>query len=528
MSDAAVASQGQPSERCQEADDLYPEDMPDAPFMDAVVKVYCTHTEPNFSLPWQKRRQYSSTGSGFMISHRRLLTSAHCVEHHTQVKVKRRGDDTKFLATVLAIGTECDIALLSVEDDDFWRGPEPLTFGSMPRLQATISFCLRPADAVTVVGYPIGGDTISVTRGVVTSYVHGASELLGAQIDAAINSGNSGGPAFNERGECVGIAFQSLKGNDAENIGYVIPTPVIFHFLNDYERNGHYTGFPVLGIIWQKMENSALRSSMGLKPHQKGVLVRRVEPTSFASSVLQQGDVIMSFDGIPVANDGTVPFRAGERISFGFLISQKEVAELELVREGKVMSLTVPLKVHNRLIPVHIQGRLPSYYIIAGLVFTPVCQPFLVSEYGPEFEYETPVKLLDKMMHGMAEYDNEQVVVLSQVLANDVNIGYEDITNSQVLSLDGEKIRNLQHLAHLVDTCPTEFLRFSLELQEVVVLEMKAARAATADILRDHCIPSDRSEDLKGEPILAVQNNGSARSSSRDSISSTLDNDILS
>jgi S1-C subfamily serine protease len=62
------------------------------------------------------------------------------------------------------------------------------------------------------------------------------------QIDAAINAGNSGGPAFNDRGECVGIAFQSLKHDDAENIGYVIPTPVINHFITDYVRNGDYTG----------------------------------------------------------------------------------------------------------------------------------------------------------------------------------------------------------------------------------------------------------------------------------------------
>ncbi|KAL5987609.1 hypothetical protein ACLOJK_035359 [Asimina triloba] len=80
------------------------------PSMDAVVKVFCVHTEPNFSLPWQRKRQYSSSSSGFIIGKRRVLTNAHSVEHYTQVKLKKRGSDTKYLATVLAIGTECDIA----------------------------------------------------------------------------------------------------------------------------------------------------------------------------------------------------------------------------------------------------------------------------------------------------------------------------------------------------------------------------------------------------------------------------------
>lgn len=79
------------------------------PSMDAVVKVFCVHTDPNFSLPWQRKRQYSSSSSGFVIGGRRVLTNAHSVEHYTQVKLKKRGSDTKFVATVLAIGTECDI-----------------------------------------------------------------------------------------------------------------------------------------------------------------------------------------------------------------------------------------------------------------------------------------------------------------------------------------------------------------------------------------------------------------------------------
>ena len=68
-------------------------------------------------------------------------------------------------------------ALLTVNDDEFWEGVSPVEFGTLPALQ----------DAVTVVGYPIGGDTISVTSGVVSrieilSYVHGSTELLGLQV----------------------------------------------------------------------------------------------------------------------------------------------------------------------------------------------------------------------------------------------------------------------------------------------------------------------------------------------------------
>ena len=85
----------------------------------------------------------------------------------------------------------------------------------------------------------------------VTAYAHGSSELLGVQIDAAINAGNSGGPAFNEDGECVGIAFQSLKDGDAENIGYIIPTPVIFHFLRDYALNGRYCAHSTTSLSCQ-------------------------------------------------------------------------------------------------------------------------------------------------------------------------------------------------------------------------------------------------------------------------------------
>lgn len=475
--------------------------------MEATIKVFCTHSEPNFSLPWQRKRQFQSSGSGFIIPGRRILTNAHCVDHHTQVKVKRRGTDTKFVASVLSIGAECDIAMLTVDDDEFWKDLEPVEFGDLPRLQ----------DSVTVVGYPIGGDTMSVTQGVVsrievTSYVHGAAELLGVQVDAAINSGNSGGPAFNAQGQCCGIAFQSLKNEDTEAISYIIPTPVIHHFIEDFDIHGKYTGFPALGVEWQKMESPVLRAALGMEPGVRGVLVRRIEPTSPVAKEVKQGDVILSFDGVDIGVDGTVPFRSGERIGFSYLISQKmsvDKATLRILSNKEIKEVTVVLQKPYRLVPVHIENQPPSYYIIGGLVFTPVTIPLLRAEYGKEFDLDAPVKLLDKLVHAMAENTSEQIVVLSQVLAADVNVGYEELCNTQVLKVNGIKINNMRDLVAAVENNESKksngamnsteesFLRFDLEYNQLVYMDKKEAKDATKSVLEQHCIPSDRSIDLQ-------------------------------
>ena len=75
-------------------------------------------------------------------------------------------------------------------------------------------------------------------------------------------------------------------------------------------RNGQFTGFPVMGMKWQRMESHALRSAYNMKKEQKGILVRHVQPTYETAKHLKPDDIIMRFDGIQVASDGTVPFRS--------------------------------------------------------------------------------------------------------------------------------------------------------------------------------------------------------------------------
>jgi S1-C subfamily serine protease len=430
--------------------------------LDSVVRIYCTHTVPNFAMPWQRQQQESSTSSGFAISNGKdgfyILTNAHAIEYGSLVQVKRREAEDKFTAKVVAVGHECDLAILMVDDSAFWEGLEPLSFGTLPAL----------LDSVSVVGYPVGGEQISITTGVVSrvemqEYAQASAQLLAIQIDAAINPGNSGGPVFDSDSKVIGVAFQSLAEEDTENIGYVVPVTVIDHFLKDVERCGYYSGVCSLGVQLQGLENKDMQSyyqmSVGADGlRETGVLVLSVAPTAPAMSVLRKGDIILSVDGIRIANDGTIPFREGsfkERVSLGYFFSQKFAGDnvtLQVLRKGATstdterLSVTTQVWVREKTVPrellessrfvlqdggsgskgpvdngaggnghggSRVIGGAPSYAIIGGLVFVRATMEYLESVYEPQhmtdFEPWAGDYLLLSQSAKNQETENEEV-----------------------------------------------------------------------------------------------------------------------
>ncbi|CAF2326845.1 unnamed protein product [Brassica napus] len=169
--------------------------------IDSVVKIFSFYRLPNVVQPWQTTEEEYS-GSGFAISGRRILTSAH-VANHSYVQVRKHGSPTKHKAKVEAFGYECDLAILVVDSEEFWKDIKPLELGDIPFKQETV-FAL---------GYPVGGDTISVTKGVVSriesrKYSNSSIELLVIQTDAAINRGDNGGPVVMGK-KVVGMAIKS-------------------------------------------------------------------------------------------------------------------------------------------------------------------------------------------------------------------------------------------------------------------------------------------------------------------------------
>jgi hypothetical protein len=342
-----------------------------------------------------------------------------------------------------------------------------------------------------------------VTRGVVSRiehqyYLHGGRDMLAGQIDAAINLGNSGGPVLNGA-ELVGVAMQMQA--DADNIGYMVPAPVVRHFLDDV-ADGRYDGFPSLGIDWQPIENRDLRLLYGVPAGRGGVLVTRVMPDSSARDVLRRGDVLLSLAGQAVGSDGTVEFRPRERTSLLQLVDSRQVGEelpLEVLREGRPLSLSVRLGTggaHLTVVGPARHDQPPSYFVFAGLVFAPLTQNYLES-WGEDWTVEAPAHLLAELERP-ARVPGEEVVVLVKVLAASVTDGYHDLADEIVSSVDGTPPRNLAHLVELIETGQGEFLRIGYrdEAREVV-MRRDRARAAARGILAQYGIASDRSPDLQ-------------------------------
>jgi S1-C subfamily serine protease len=457
----------------------------------AIVKIYTVYSEYNYDMPWQLSKQQRAVGSGCIISGNRILTNAHVVADQTFIQVKRAGEAQKYNAAVAMVAHECDLALLVVDDPSFFAGVTPLALGALPRMR----------DKVAVYGFPIGGDELSITEGVVsrveyTVYAHSGSQLLACQIDAAINPGNSGGPVIKD-GRIAGIAFQGYVY--AQNIGYMVPAPLIEHFLKD-SADGHYDGFPGIGIAWQPMENPGLRASERMSEAQTGVLLTYVAPDSTARDILQAGDVLLTIEGEPIASDGTIPFRGTERIQFAQEVQKKFMGEsvrCTILRNGKAMEVTIPLRTSlgsGRLVPYTQYDTAPTYYLVGGLVLQPLTRNYLQTWNNMD---DVPVNLADYYYNGRPSDDRKQVIVLTNILGDELTVGYDEFEDHVITHVNGKAISSMEDVVQAIERNEGAFHVLVDEWGNRIVLERAATIEAQKAIMERYKIDADRSADLR-------------------------------
>lgn len=461
----------------------------------SIVKIYVSIQNRDYSLPWQSLPPMQASGSGFIIGKKRIITNAHIVSDARFIQVQKNQEATLHAARTVFVGHDCDLAILEVDDSSFFDGTSPAELSDiLPQLN----------DEVSVLGYPVGGTKLSVTRGVVSridygEYSHsGVDNHLVLQVDAAINPGNSGGPVF-YRGKVVGMAFQGLS--QADNIGYAIPMPVIRHFLKDI-ADGNYNGYPELGAATLSIQNPALVEEYKLKDELTGVLVYYLDPFGAANGILMPGDVLTAIDKHEIRSDGTIRLD-NTTIEYHELLERKQwgdSAEFRVWRGGAVTNLVVPLtNPRDPFVFRNLYDEDPDYFVLGGLVFSPLTREYLKT-LGQDMSLANSQQLFYYSMYAKPDslYTNrDEFVVLTARLPHPVNTYLQPFIHGIVSMANGVKIRNLADLRKATAQGKNGFHVLSFDgMERVLVIDAQAAARAEPEIRQRYGItPPQKKED---------------------------------
>ena len=451
----------------------------------ALVKVYTSHQLFDYLSPWQYGQSANSTATGFIIDGERIITNAHAILNSKFLQVRKEGDSKKYKAVVKFTSEEYDLALVEIEDKSFFKGTVPLKLGTLPEIQ----------EKLTVYGYPLGGDKLSTTQGIVSRMEHNTYTLtnrkfLIGQTAAAINSGNSGGPVVS-KGKVVGVAFAGL--NSADNIGYFIPVNILNNFLEDI-KDGKYDGSPLLGLEWLELESPSHRRMLGIEDKTGGILIKKVFKNSPFEGVLQKNDVLMKLDNYPIEYDGTIEFRKNEKTDFSYVNQQKKYGDnlsYEIIRDKKTKTGQVKLEKKDIKYTVVTEVTIetpPSYMVYGGLLFEPLTSNYMagvIEKLGSVYDREELYK------------DYKELVVLVRVLPFDVNLGYTDAVNQIIVKVNGEKYKDFKDFAQKVKNVKSGFIIFENDNGDEIVLDVKEVEEQREALMQNYNISSDMSDDIK-------------------------------
>jgi S1-C subfamily serine protease len=457
----------------------------------SVIQISTFSQEPSWDAPWRFGQVRRSSGTGFVIKGKKIMTNAHVVSWARQLLVRRYQDPRPYVAHVTYAAHDCDLAIIEPEDASFFEGMEPLEIGDLPAVRST----------VVTYGYPAGGEQISYTRGVVSriemqSYSHiGNRAYLAAQTDAAINPGNSGGPVIQDD-KVVGVAFQGIPG--LENAGFFITTTLIKHFLEDIEDQ-KYDGFPQAGVRLVALQNPAYRRALKLPDNDLGARIDHIFDVPTSRELLRVDDVMLKVGNYQVGSDGTILYQ-GNRVFLGAAFSDFQHGDkvpLKLWRDGKEIDISLPVYTYTKDRPEGNQyDVLPRYFVYGGLVFVPLTRDYLRT-LGGGWSDPANAPLMYELFyrkHESPETARTEPIILASVLSHSVNANFGVRAHALVDKINGVRIDKLEDVIkafeqntakeqHLIDFAPDH---------SIEALSKTAAAEAHSAILKTYGVSKDR------------------------------------
>jgi hypothetical protein len=405
-----------------------------------VVSVRVTGQDWNWRAPWEKQAPWTRTVTGLVVPGPRILCASTAFGNPLLVEAQKLGSEARSVARVELVDHEGPLALIAVDDPAFWEGLAPLALETRAPSEGEVQV-LRWQRTGLLDAYP---GNVRQRR----AWRHGLSQTSLLTIDVASTAEGLGeSEVVVANGRVAGLV--TGRGGDAYA---AIAAPALAQFLAG-ARAGDWRGFARAGLAWQDLTNPALRESLGLLPGETGIRLTRVLPHGSGGGVLKPGDVLLELGGARLDPTGYYEHPVYGRMLFALAFSDGrrpgDTMPVRVLRGGARHELSLTLRAmrpEQDRVPPYVYGRGPDYVIKGGLVFQELTRPYL-GAWG-DWTRRAPPRLLVAIDREADEDRPEprRIVLLSSVLPDTANLGYQELRDLIVERVNGRAVSNLADL----------------------------------------------------------------------------------
>jgi hypothetical protein len=402
-----------------------------------IVSVRVTGQDWNWRAPWEKQAPWTRTVTGLVVPGRKILVASTAFGNHLLVEAQKLGSEARTVARVELVDQEGPLALVAVDDPAFWEGLAPLPLAERAPGEGDVTI-LRWQRSGLLDAYP---GTVRQLR----SGRHGLSQTSLLTLEVGTSTDGLGeSEVVVAKGRVAGL----VTGRVGDAYG-ALAAPVLAQFLDGAAR-GDWRSFARAGLAWQDLTNPALRESLGLRPGETGIRLTRVAAHGSAGGILKPGDVVLEMGGAKLDPTGYYEHPLYGRMLFALLFSDGrkpgETMPVKVLRGGERLELQLPLRAmlpEQDRVPPYVFGRGPDYVIVGGLVFQELTRPYL-GAWG-DWARRAPPRLLVAIDREPVDAGAEprRIVLLSSVLPDAANLGYQELRDLMVDRVNGQPVGSL-------------------------------------------------------------------------------------
>jgi S1-C subfamily serine protease len=403
-----------------------------------VVTLSVTYQAFDEDRPWAKYTPQYREAFAVVVEGNLLLTLAQMTADATLIQVERRDDARRWNARVVHSDPEVNLALLGVDEPEFFHGLE----------QARFARWLPTGGSVQSVRWRNRQLEISTSRVAhveVATSRYGNLEHAFLQVQTDITAGGWSEPVFRD-GELIGLTSSQEEDQSAA----ITPVEVLRAYVTG-ARSGAYRGFASLGLVWQQNRDEALAAFLGLEGPPRGVVVRGVRTGASSCGVLRPRDVLLELDGHAIDAVGHYEHPRYGRIEFSHIAVEDhqpgDVVPARVLREGRLLDLEIELAAYPselRLVPSLREGMPPAYLVAGGLVFRELDAAYLQT-WGATWLDTAPHALTWRyalQAHAQTP-ERRRILVLTSVLPDAYNLGYHDLSDVVVERVNGRQVDSI-------------------------------------------------------------------------------------